>query len=97
MSRVLRAYVRLLEWGEGNGVPHRGCDAPCEYAARLASVFPEKNGQLALVTEVLEEALFSTHLLPGMRMAAYFSAVREIKRREKPIQVRTAGTGAPRA
>lgn len=80
MSRVLRAYLQLLEWGESRGVPYRGFDAPREYAFRLASVFPDKSGQLALVTEVLEESLFSTHLLPGERVAAYFSTVREIRR-----------------
>ena len=79
MSRVLRAYLRLLEWGEGRGVPRRPYDAPCEYASRLASAYPDRGGQLAFVAEILEEALFSTHLLPGRRMAAYFSTVREIR------------------
>jgi hypothetical protein len=97
MSRVLRAYLQLLEWGESNGVARRGFDAPREYASRLAAVFPDRNGQLALVTEVLEEALFSTHLLPGGRIAAYFSTVREIKRGGERTKAGTAATPAPRA
>jgi hypothetical protein len=96
MSRVLRAYLQLLEWGESSGVPHRGFDAPREYASRLASVFPDRSGQLALVTEVLEEALFSTHLLAGERIAAYFSTVREIRQGGERTRTRGAGTRPPR-
>ncbi len=94
MSRVLRAYLQLLEWGEGSGVPHRAFDAPCEYASRLAAVFPDRSGQLALVAEILEEALFSTHLLPSERMAAYFSTVRAIRQGAQNTLVKAA---APRS
>ncbi len=80
MSSVLRAYLKLLEWGENSGVPYRGFDAPHEYAFRLVSVFPDRSRQLALITEVLEEALFSTHLLSREQMAADFSTIREIRR-----------------
>jgi hypothetical protein len=97
MSRVLRAYLQLLEWGESSGVPHRACDAPCEYASRLASAFPDRKGQLELVAEILEEVLFSTHLLPGVRMAAYFSMIREIKRRAERTQDKEAGARSPQA
>ena len=96
-SRVLKAYVQLLAWGESRGVPYRGFDAPLEYAFRLAAAFPDKSGQLALVTEVLEEALFSTHLLPGARMAAYFSTIREIRRGGEEPRIPHADAGMPRA
>ena len=86
MSRVLKAYLLLLEWGEDRGVPHRTCDAPSEYASRLVSVFPEERGHLRLVAEILEEVLFSTHILPGHRMASYFSTLREIRRRPAPAR-----------
>lgn len=92
MSRVLKAYLLLLKWGESSGVPHRACDAPCEYASRLASVFPGRSGQLEFVAEILEESLFSTHLLSGERMAAYFSTIRQIRR--GPEQSRAGGAGA---
>jgi hypothetical protein len=84
MSRVLRAWLQLLEWGESRGVPCRGFDAPREYSSRLAALFPDKSGELTLVTEVLEESLFSTHLLSGQRIAAYFSTVRAIRRAGEP-------------
>jgi len=92
-SRILRAYLQLLEWGESRGVPYRGFDAPREYAFRLATLFPDKSSQLALVTEVLEEALFSTHLLPGERMAIYFSTVREIRQSGEEPRIPRADTG----
>jgi hypothetical protein len=79
MGRVLKAYAQLLEWGTSRGVPYRGFDSPHEYALRLATLIPDKNRHLSFVTEVLEEALFSTHLLSGDRMALYFSTVREIR------------------
>jgi hypothetical protein len=78
-------------------VPYRGFDAPREYTFRLAAIFPERSGQLALVTDVLEEALFSTHLLPGERMAAYFSTVREIKQGGEEPRVESADRGEPLA
>jgi hypothetical protein len=95
INRVLKAYLQLLEWGEGSGVLHRACDAPCEYASRLASAFPDRSGQFALVAEILEEALFSTHLLPGVQMAAYFSTVREIRRGGQRTRAKDAGAQTP--
>jgi hypothetical protein len=82
VGRVLKAFLQLLSWGEGRGVRYRMFDTPKEYASRLAIVVPEMSAQLGCVVEVLEEALFSTHLLPGERIAAYFSSIREI--RESP-------------
>jgi len=95
MSRVLRAYLKVLEWGESSGVPQRAFDAPREYASRLASAFPDRSGQLAFVAEILEEALFSKHLLPGERMAAYFSTVREIRQGAKRTRFKDSGAGTP--
>jgi hypothetical protein len=80
MSAILKAYLQFLQWGESRGVPHRLFDAPREYASRLAAVFPGKGRQLSLVAEVLEEALFSTHLLPGDRVGVYFSTIRGIRK-----------------
>jgi len=97
MSRVLKAYLQLLEWGDNSGVPYRAYDAPCEYASRLSSAFPDRRGELALVTEILEEALFSTHLLPGERTAVYFSTIREIRRGRGQTRTRDAGARRPGA
>jgi hypothetical protein len=80
MSAVLKAYLRFLQWGESRGVPHRICDAPREYASRIATLFPEASPQLTLMTEILEETLFSTHLLPRDRVGVYFSTIREIRK-----------------
>ena len=80
MSRVLKAFLRLLRWGEVQGVAHRMSDTPQEYALRLATVVPNRSAQLTVVVEVLEEALFSTHLLSAERIAGYYSSLRDIQR-----------------
>ena len=78
-------------------MPHRGFDTPREYDFRLVSVFPDTSSQLAFITEVLEEALFSMHLLPGERVRAYFSTVREIRQGGARNRVSTAGKRPPQA
>jgi len=80
MSRVLKAFVQLLQWSESHGLRHRPSDAPQEYAVRFASMFPDQSRRIALVVEVLEEVLFSTHLLPGVRIEGYYSSIRQIRR-----------------
>jgi hypothetical protein len=80
MSAILKAYLQFLQWAESGGVPHRICDGPLEYASRLAAVVPEKGPHLDLIAEILEEALFSTHLLPRDRVGLYFSTIREIRK-----------------
>ena len=80
MGRVLKAFTRLLRWGQARGVPYRPCETPREYSLRLLSVVPQMTATLDLVIEVLEESLFSTHIVEAQRISAYVGAIEEIRR-----------------
>jgi hypothetical protein len=79
LGRVLSAFNRLLRWSESRGAPYRKGDAPREYAQRLLPIIPGRANELDLVVDVLEESLFSTHLVDAGRIAAYQAAIEEIR------------------
>jgi hypothetical protein len=79
-DRVLKAFFLLVQWGERHGVGYLGSDTPKEYALKLAPKVPEGNNRLSLIVDVLEESVFSTHVLDSGRMAGYFAAVRLIRK-----------------
>jgi hypothetical protein len=80
VGRILRAFLLLLEWGKEGGVEYRSFEVPMEYALRLSVKFPDGITRLTPIIDVLEEALFSSHLVEKRRLAAYYSAIREIVR-----------------
>lgn len=79
VSRILRAFLLLLRWGGGRGVAYQSSETPLEYSHRLREVVPLRQRELSLIVEVLEEALFSSHLLARKRVAGYFLAIREVR------------------
>jgi hypothetical protein len=83
LGRVLSAFNSLLRWSESRGVPYRKGDAPREYSQRLLSLVPQLDTELDLVVDVLEESLFSTHLVEAGRVAAYLAAIEGI--RQSPV------------
>ena len=80
MSRVQRSFAALLQWGEAQGIPYRFFYTPQEYAGLLTAVIPAGREQLAIIVEVFEEAIFSTHLILSARMSGYFQAIRSVRR-----------------
>lgn len=80
MGRVLKAFVRLLYWGEKIGVPYRCATTPQEYAARLAGALVGQQQRLDYVILVFEEVMFSAHRVPRQRTALYFKIIRELRR-----------------
>jgi hypothetical protein len=87
MSRVQRAFLALIRWGERQGVPYRLHLTPAEYSDRLSEAVPTGSGQLAYVVEVFEEVMFSAHLVAAGRVARFFHTVRSLRR------LTTVGTG----
>ena len=78
MGRLLRAYVKLIRWGERRGVAFRTPYAPQEYAFMVAERAPEHREALREAIAVLEEALFSPHRVPRERVGVYLRTIREI-------------------
>ena len=79
VGRVLKAFHGLIRWSAGHGVPFRRGDVPREYAQHLCALVPAMVAELDLVVEVLEESLFSTHLVDAGRIRAYLAAIGEIR------------------
>jgi len=80
MSRVQRAFLALIRWGEQLGVPYLFFLTPLEYSRRLVAVLPAGSGQLAYVVEVFEEVMFSTHVVAAGRIACYVRTIRSLSR-----------------
>ncbi len=80
MDRVLKAFLLLVQWGQRHGVEYKGSDTPQEYALRLAPRIPDGPRRLSMIVDVLEESVYSTHVLESGRMAGYFAAVRLIRK-----------------
>ncbi len=80
MDRVLKAFLLLVQWGEMHGVKYKGSDTLQEYTRRLAPRIPDGQRRLSMIVDVLEESVYSTHLLESGRMVGYFTAVRLIRK-----------------
>jgi hypothetical protein len=78
-GKVLKAFLLLLEWGEERGVIYKTFETPKEYTLRLESHVSSGVMTLPLVVDVLEESLFSSHLVGRERLAGYYKAIREIR------------------
>jgi hypothetical protein len=80
MSRVLKAFLQLLKWGESRGVHYYPSNAPHEYALRLEAAIPRSESTLTIVIEILEEVLFSPRLVAAQRVDRYFRLIRSLCR-----------------
>jgi hypothetical protein len=80
VGRILKAFLLLVRWGESRGVRYRAYETPREYSERLLLVLPDGKPRLSMIVEILEEAIFSLHLVDRRRTAGYFSAIREIRK-----------------
>ncbi len=87
MSRVQRAFLALIRWGERLGVPYVFFLTPLEYSQRLTEAVPAGRGQLAYVVEVFEEVMFSTHVVAAATIARYVRTIRSLSR----LTARAAG------
>jgi hypothetical protein len=79
-GRVLRAFLRLMRWAEHRGVGYRVHETLQEYGGRLHPIVPDRGLEVSLIVDVLEEALFSAHLVSADRVSRYFTAIREVRK-----------------
>ena len=80
-GRLVKAFLRLLRWAEQHGVSYRDYETLLEFSTRLLPVVPESRPDISLIVDVLEEALFSTHIVSAERVTRYFSAIRGIRKK----------------
>jgi len=80
MGTVLRAYVRLIRWGQRQGARFRPAIAPREYLALVAGHRPERARMLAEAGEILEESLYSPRRARRERVQRYLRIVKELVR-----------------
>ncbi|HEB11352.1 MAG TPA: DUF4129 domain-containing protein [Spirochaetales bacterium] len=80
MGRVLKAFARLLKWGQRSGVPFFPANTPQEYTGRLAATVPDTEPSLGFIVQVFEEVMFSTHLVERDRITRYLRAVYDLCR-----------------
>ncbi len=80
-GRLIRAFLGLLAWAERRGVDYREYETLLEYSSRLLPIVPEAGSEVALVVDILEEALFSAHLVSAARTSLYFSAIKDIRKK----------------
>ncbi len=80
MGTVLRAYARLIRWGERQGVPFRLPIAPREYLALLAERRPAQAFPLVEAGEILEESLYSPLRSRRERLQRYLRIVKDVVR-----------------
>lgn len=81
--RFVRAFFKLVRWGEGHGVSFTRSVGPVEFAERLATRVPEASGKLSEIALLYEEHLFSAQPLSGARLATYFHRIEEVVRHER--------------
>jgi hypothetical protein len=79
LGRLMKAFLQLLKWAERRGVSYRGHETLQEYSTRLLPVIPDRSPEISFIVDVLEEGLFSTHIVSADRMSRYFSAIKGIR------------------
>lgn len=77
MRMVEREFIRLLKWGRRHGVPWYG-ELPQEYTERLSGKFPTLTDTLDMFVFILEESLFSTHLISSKKLHSFRRALEKV-------------------
>lgn len=77
-GRVIKAYVRVIRWGEDRGVKFRKSLGPANYVDLIGKAVPASHGALSVVGDIFEEIIYSSHTVPESRTAEYFERIRDI-------------------
>ena len=80
LAPFLRAFRRLIRWGDRVGVGFSPAYAPREYAGLLGKRVPEAKALLAEIAAIFEEGLYSGRTLSDERLAAYFRTIAQVAR-----------------
>ena len=77
-GREIRAFVRVIRWGEGLGVKFRKSLGPMAYVDLVGKAVPESQGALYAVAGIFEEIMYSQHSVPESRTEEYFQTIRDL-------------------
>lgn len=81
-GRVSRAFLRLIRWGNRQGLVFTNVTAPGSYALKLSERFPGHKETIAFVADCFEQAVYSPLPLGKERLGEYECAVRNIVRQK---------------
>lgn len=80
LGKAVRAFVRVVRWGERQGVPYSVATPPLEYVQRLNHRTENPNPQLTEAAELFEEIVFSPTAPEDSKIAALIEKVTQALR-----------------
>ena len=86
-GREIKAFVRVIRWGESYGVQFRKSLGPVAYASMVGKAVPESSKPLGTVADIFEEIVYSGHAIPESRTAEYFQMVKDV------VQLKAGASG----
>lgn len=80
LIKMLRAFKKLVRWGKKQGIYYRISSGPIEYTNTLSTKIEnaEKKKLLSFVSDLLEEELYSSHLIKKQIISIYFNNIKSI-------------------
>jgi|GEM_PF-4241153 len=78
ISRVLRAFIILIQWGVKNNLKYLNFYAPCEYLDLVAGKNPKNHTLLKKIGSIFEESVFSDHILDDDIIKEYINGINKI-------------------
>ena len=84
--RFLRAFLKVIRWGERRGVAWSPSDGPLEYVRMVGSRTPESLPLLVDVALLYERQLYSPRPLPPEAVSEYYQKIRGVLRNERKIE-----------
>jgi hypothetical protein len=79
-GRVLKAFLQLIRWAGRRGVTYSRHIAPLEFARAVSRAAPEHEHELRRSMELMEESLYSPHVLSREKLKLYLSLIRDVVR-----------------
>lgn len=80
---VVRAYMKLIDWGKSKGVSYLPSFTPHEYTEQLTGTVPEIEGILTSTIDLFEEILFSPSIAVSGKVRLYLSGISQITQQGK--------------
>jgi hypothetical protein len=79
---VVKAYMKLIDWGKSKGVSYLSSFTPHEYMVQLTGKVPGIEDILTSTIDLFEEILFSPSIAVSGKVRLYLSGIRQITQRE---------------
>jgi hypothetical protein len=75
-AKNIKAFLRLIRWGEKRGAKFQTYLGPKEYTETLGNIVPAIQETLVEIADLFEEQLFSHHEIDEEKNSKYFSNIR---------------------